>query len=241
MKIKQIFFLLFFHILLGCKPQSSQPSVDIIDLTKPPVIDSLNLSPSHSKKNQDDYNEIKKGQFLGLLQKLNIKSLKEIPGDVFAYRLIVDFGWRNYWSGIPLSLSIYNTLDTAAYVETFELNPINRRDEYYNNSVWQHQRYKVRKENFIKLDSAIQDKGYWQDYSFENNTRGIYVIDGTTYFLELRKGTKYKLVVREYSPFDQSSELLANFLLATKYNDSIAYLIKAENRKRHQPTKPKAH
>lgn len=224
MNNQTITILILLIFVSACREMTDENQYTITDKTKIRPFDSTLTdypnSPSLGQI-QKDYNEEKMEQFRNLLKNLDLLSLREYSIDTTAYRLIIDFGWGSRWSGSPLALTIFKTGDSAT-VESVELKYRNSdsRSTDFHNPVRQQLNYKVEFRQFRDLDSIFfNEQDLWQDFSFEAND-GWVIFDNDEFFIEARKGTKYKFLVREKGE-SYYEELLLPFLKATNYNDTI--------------------
>lgn len=213
----------FLTLLISCTQKERYQVNDLTDQIK--IEDTLNIeSIDKERYYQFKFNNRQRKDLNELLLDLNTKSLQHLESDTYAFQLVMEFSWGSNWCGSPLLLSIFQD-DEYALISTSE--SIRNVPQTYSDPrsmdvdwpVIKLLSYKWDSESFSTLDQFINENEYWNQPSFQSyKDVGL---DYHRYFLELRKGSDYKLLVRESSEPLLMDSLVLQFLKVTHYNDSV--------------------
>jgi hypothetical protein len=218
-----LLYLGFLTLLVSC---TQQEQYQVKDLTDQIDIGDTLKSESIDEEGyyQFKFNNRQKKDLNELLLDLNTKSLQHLESDTNAFQLVMEFSWGSTWCGSPLLLSIFQD-DEYALISTSE--SISNVPHTYSDSrsmdvdwpVIKQLSYKWDSESFSTLDQFINENEYWNQPSFLSYKE--VGLDYHRYFLELRKGPDYKLLVKESSEPLLMDSLVLQFLKVTHYNDSV--------------------
>jgi len=205
--------------VISCQTQEIHEEQQIKDVTKIREFDTTSKNSDSLDRHQTQvkYNQGKVDVLEDITDKLSLQPLQNLPPDARGIRLVIRFGWPNYWSGSPLALTIYANDSSHVKVETLE--PDRAKPQVGGTPVRLQRTNYVSSRNFQNLLNKLDSMGFWQEYSFEYND-GWNSFDSDIYFIEIKTDTAYKLIVRETNEFVQLNYLVA-FLKATHYNDTI--------------------
>ncbi len=210
-------------LLISCTQQEQYQVNDLTDQIE--IGDTLKSESIYKERlYQFKFNNRQRKDLNELLLGLNAKSLQYLESDTNAFQLIMEFSWGSTWCGSPLLLSIfqddeYALISTSESIRNVPHAYSDPRSMDVDRPVIKQLSYKWDSESFSSLDQFINENDYWNQPSFLSyKDVGL---DYHRYFLELRKGSDYKLVVKESSEPLLMDSLVLQFLKVTHYNDSV--------------------
>lgn len=224
--IKQILgIILFTFCSISCVNNEDSKEYQVSDQTKFRAPNS-NISEYENYsfgEIQQLYNVKKTKEFAEALKSLGLSSLREIPNDTAAFRLIFN-SWAVPWAGSSLSLGAYKSSSTFVEIIKLSHNNSNLGIQDFNSPFRQQLNYEMTLTKFEQLENALLGGTFWDCMSFEKN-EGSISYDNRVYFIEARFKNNYKLVVREFEDSPMSN-IIIPFLETTGYNDSLLLELK---------------